>query len=628
MSIIKGIRQETIQLLVTLLIAGFTIVVTISPPNFIISLSNRLSDTYYSINPHSPDSRVVFASVDHASVKRIGRWPWNRKKIADAFKHLAQADVVALDIIFADPSENPDDDLYLAETLAEMNTITGFLFNGPLAHKLTEDEESDLMGSALIEVKGSHLPFVQSDIVELNIPEIRQNSVLTGTLNTLPDPDELFRRYPIAYVSQGSVLPTLGVQSIRLLLNKDVYINAEEGKTEVHIDQRSIDIDDRGFTRINFYPEKSYQVISFADIVNGKYSDEFFAKKVVIVGITEAGITDIRATPLGQFPGPLMHYTFISNFLGDHLLENKRWLILVLTTVAALIPLLLIRTCSTLALRVTITLFLMLLIHISGMLLYRHANLWVESFYPIIALILSTLYNEYGNFRQQENQSQFLRDAFNSYVSPALLDQISSQQVQLELGGTSRRATYLFTDIRNFSTHSENMNSTKLVEMINALFTPLTEEILNHQGTLDKYIGDAIVAIFNAPIEFEDHEYEACCAALGMMQRLQQFNQNQQLAGGPILDIGIGINTGEAHIGNMGSSFRFNYTAMGDSVNLASRLEGLNKTYQTHIIIGEQTWLAVKDRLQGQYIDTVTVKGKSQPENVYELFVGQEPIAI
>lgn len=603
----------------TLLIAGGVFALSLYPPSLVSTLSYRLTDTYYRFNTHTPDPQVVFVSVDHASVKRFGRWPWERQTLANLLASLARAEVVALDLIFGEPSQFPEEDLYLAEILATMNTITGFLFNGPQGSRMTESELSDLMASALVEVKGSHLPFIQSDIVELNLPEIRQAAVLTASLNTLPDDDELFRRYPIAFVTQGALLPTLGVQAMRLYKNQDLMVDGQTARAVISMGGVSIPVDTEGFAALNFYPVEQVAVVSFADLDSDALPSNYFEGKVVVVGITEAGITDIRATPMGQLPGPVLHYTFISNLLGDHLLHSSRLILGLLILLAALLPLGGERLVRSLGGRVLVGLATAICIYLLGVLAYRWTDQQIAILYPLLALLLSSLNTEYLSFRYHEGQSRFLRRAFTSYLSPHLLEQLSSDKLQLQLGGTTQYASYLFCDIRNFSALSERLQSSQLVALINNLFTPLTAEILGHQGTLDKYIGDSIVAIFNAPVEIDDHEYQACMAALSMMERLAEFNLQQHQQGGAELDIGIGINSGEAHIGNMGSTFRFNYTAIGDAVNLASRIEGLNKVYETHILIGESTYQAVKERLACSYIDTVLVKGKIHKEPIYQL---------
>ncbi|MGE4398619.1 MAG: CHASE2 domain-containing protein [Campylobacterales bacterium] len=585
--------------------------------------SLKFNDTNYLLNKKTPSEQVVTLLVDEKSINKYGRWPWDRAVFAEGIQKLAQAKAVALDIVFSEKSTEISDKK-LANTISEMdNVIGGFFLRQYATEKQTASDIDTLSNSALERVKDAQ-HFYEIANAEINIKPILEAVKLSACFSTSPDKDQLFRRYPLAFIYEKNIYPSLSVQTLRLTQNQDMETNSTRLGNTAQIGEKKIFFDDTGFAKLNYYPLSSYKSISFADVMSGKIAPEFFKDKIVIVGISESGISDIRATPLGQIPGPILHATFISNYLQGDLLKSYEKLEPITILLFLLTPFLLTFFIKKISIRIAVYVISYAAFFIGLKSLYLHHNIWFDGFYPLIALIASAALNEFLTFRIEEDKARFIKSAFSSYLSPQLLDALVQNPDKLSLGGEAKEITIFFSDIRNFTTISESLTPTALVALLNRYFTPMTDIVLKSGGLLDKYIGDAIMAFFNAPVAVNDHPARTCKMALEMIAKLKELNIELQKEGLPLINIGAGINTGQAVVGNMGSEDHFNYTAIGDSVNLASRLEGLNKTYGTSIIISEFTKAHLDDTFLTRKLESVLVKGKTIPVTIYELLDNNE----
>lgn len=585
--------------------------------------SLKFNDTNYLLNKKTPSEQVVTLLVDEKSINKYGRWPWDRAVFAEGIQKLAQAKAVALDIVFSEKSTEISDKK-LANTISKMdNVIGGFFLRQYATQKQTASEIDTLSNSALERVKDAQ-HFYEIANAEINIKPILEAVKLSACFSTSPDKDQLFRRYPLAFIYEKNIYPSLSVQTLRFTQNQDIKTNSTRLGNTAQIGEKKIFFDDTGFAKLNYYPLSSYKSISFADVMSGKIAPEFFKDKIVIVGISESGISDIRATPLGQIPGPILHATFISNYLQGDLLKSYEKLEPIAILLFLLTPFLLTFFIKKISIRIAVYIISYAAFFIELKSLYLHHNIWIDGFYPLIALIASAALNEFLTFRIEEDRTRFIKSAFSSYLSPQLLDALVQNPDKLSLGGETKEITIFFSDIRNFTTISESLTPTALVALINRYFTPMTDIVLKSGGLLDKYIGDAIMAFFNAPVAVKDHPARTCKMALEMIAKLKELNMELQKEGLPLINIGVGINTGQAVVGNMGSEKHFNYTAIGDSVNLASRLEALNKTYGTSIIISEFTKAHLDDTFLTRKLESVLVKGKTIPVTIYELLDNNE----
>ena len=580
------------------------------------SFSLRYNDTNFMLQTKQASDEIVFIAIDEQSVNRFGRWPWRRDVLAHAVDNLDSESLLVFDMVFSEPTPH---DIRLAESIAEQdNSLCGFF----LRHKATEslsEAQSELISNSSLErlssALGDKIRFVEGAEAEVNVESILSACTMSGTFSTLRDSDQLLRKYPLAFTFNGEIIPSLGTQALRMVFNKDI---SYEAAASYMIGNRLITTDERGFARINYYPLKSYNTHSFTELYDGTLSKEFLADKIVILGLSEVGLGDIRVTPIGPIPGALVHYTFISNVLQDQLLDENVYVTVLSLLFFLLLPLVWILIQSIYK-RVLFYITTYILFFTITKLVYLYFNLYLDAFYPLLALLFSAIVSETLLYRVQDLQIRFLKDAFTSYLSPQLLSKLVKDPQHLKLGGEKKELTIFFSDIRSFTSISEKMDAQKLTHYLNRYFTPMSDIVTKHNGMIDKYIGDALMAFYNAPVDVKGHASDACETALEMLEALERLNVQFDKEGLPPIEIGIGLNTAEVVVGNMGSQKRFNYTVIGDGVNLASRVEGLNKIFGTKILITEETKAQIDDTFLTRPLEKLRVKGKEEEVMLYEL---------
>lgn len=621
-------KQQGIYLLALSLLA-FVCLVALRPPVVVQSLASAISDGYFQWNERQPADQLVFIEIENTSVKAFGRWPWSRDLIARGLHNLSAAEVVGLDMLFSEPTLDHLD-AELASVLENLPAIGGVFLNGPQAKQLDQVAYSQVLHSSLMQTDNPQL--IDSERAELPIAVLREALPFLAALNIAPDADQKFRHYPLAFWLQDAVLPNLGVQMWRLGRYEDLQLKG----TQAVLGEQQLPVDQKTRARINYYPKDAWQRIAFAELMQPDWDPQRLAGRWVLVGVSEAGVTDLRATPIGQLAGPLVHLTFLSNLLDNSLLTDISGWSLLFTLLLVFFFLTLIWQLSHPWLRLVLSLLLGLGIYTLAVAGYIFLNLWLEVFYPLLFLLLAVLASEIWFFVANRAETAYLRSAFSSYVAPSLVDKLVQQGAELQLGGKRQQLTVLFSDLRNFTPTTELLATEDLVRHLNRYFGLMIDEVHRYEGTLDKLMGDAVMALFNAPLADEDHAYHACLAAAGMMQALEVFNQNYAPDDPHYLRMGLGINTGEAIVGNIGATNRFNYTAIGDAVNTAARLESttkeVNLTWQAakqagetlpcdevDILIGVETYAAVKDRLTCYPVTGLQLKGKSQAQNAWVL---------
>ena len=607
--------------LIGLSVAFFVVLLHLYKVDPFESFALRFNDINFTWQTKKISKKVVFVAIDEPSVNRFGRWPWDRKILAQGIEKLYQADVVMMDMIFSEPT-NEEADAYLGDALASLNgSVCGFFLRQNATQDITDEELEILSDSSLdllmTQVSSSKEPnFLYAPYAEMNIPVIMQGCSLNGSFTTVAAADHLFRSYPVAVYFQGVLYPSLAIQALRLVYDQDIE---KIDKHKLKLGDRVIPVDQNGLVRLNFYHYDQYKIISFLDVYNGKIKPEFFKGKMVVLGITEVGAGDVAPTPIGNIPGPLLHYTFLSNFLENQLIKEYPLYEYVLIVSMAFLPLLLVFFIRSVLFRTLINIFLYLLVYLVGRYLFIKYNIYIDLFFPLIAFLLALIGIEVVAFMFAQRDERFLKDAFSSYLSGDLMQELIKNPQALRLGGEKKELSILFSDIRSFTTISESITPEELIKLLNRYFTPMTNAVLEKKGMLDKYIGDAVMAFFNAPVDVPDHADKACESALLMIERLRKLNKELVEEGLFEIHIGIGINTAEVIVGNMGSDTRFNYTVIGDGVNLASRVEGLTKNYGVNILITEFTVRKLQKRFLYRKIEPVQVKGKEEAVVLYEL---------
>ncbi len=449
-----------------------------------------------------------------------------------------------------------------------------------------------------------------------------------GYFNVVPDPDGTVRRVPVVARFDGNYYPSLDMAAALAfsglsLDNADLFFSPE-GLERIDFGKEIIPTDLDGYVQIDYHGRaKTYPYFPIADVVQGKVSAAAFRDKLVLIGPTAIGIGDMAVTPFQQsdYPGVEVHANLIDNILnGEFIRRGFRekvidvFFILLFSIGAGALLSIVPPTRATAVLLIFLGFFLWLTYS-----LFANHRIWIAAFIPTATLFINYAAIVSYRFFFEEREKKRIRGAFQQYLAPSLINQLLEHQEMLQLGGQEKELTVMFSDIRGFTTLSEGLPPAKLVALLNEYLSEMTDTIFRQWGTLDKYIGDAIMAFWNAPYPQPDHAERACLAALQMITALKKLQAGWAAEGRPSIDIGVGINSGPALIGNMGSKHRFNYTIMGDSVNLASRLEGLNKEFATRLIISESTYEKVRDKFVARELDFIRVKGKMKPVRIFEL---------
>jgi adenylate cyclase len=439
--------------------------------------------------------------------------------------------------------------------------------------------------------------------------------------------------------AQGTTLPSLSFEMLRVVVGADTILIKTDmaGIKSLVVKGLPIPTDLHGQLWIHFARRDTSIAVSALDLFEGRVPPEKVAGKLVLIGTSAAGLNDIKTTPVDlAMPGVEIHAQVLESAL-THAVLSQPYYSKALEFLAALIFGILVIALAPMFGPITLVavgaLFATLLIGTSWFFYTQH-RLLIDFTYPLLSTTSIYLTLIFSSFVREQAQRRQIRSAFGQYLSPAVVEQLAQSPEKLVLGGEERVMTILFSDMRGFTSISETYKSDPqgLTALMNRFLTPLTDAILDRKGTIDKYMGDAIMAFWNAPLDDKAHQLNACEAALDMLERVASLNQEREVeakeAGRPFipLNVGVGLNTGTCVVGNMGSNTRFNYSVFGDSVNLASRLEGQSKEYGFPIIVGSNTALAVKDKFAILELDFITVKGKNEPEVIYAI-AGREDIA-
>jgi adenylate cyclase len=626
--------------------------------------------------PLVPGNETAIAAIDEKSISELGRWPWPRSTIARLVDLLKKggAKAIGFDIVFSEPDDradlktidaltaemkksgvtdskvlnllqrrraSADTDTILATSIQQAGNITlGYFFHfsqqeneNELAHITQyrmEDHAARIVNSRYSVVNSlsgtpndGYLP--RAFAPETNISILTSAAQNSGFFNTLPDSDGSNRWAPLVVALGENYYSSLAVSMICSYLDFPVLsLNLESyGANSIGIGEKTIPTNESGQLLINYLgPPRTFPHYSVADILSGKIPPDTFRDNIVLVGATAVGIYDLRVTPFSStFPGVEIHATVIDNILHENFLTHSSFIRMI--DVGAIIlfglimglPVSRLRPISGMA---SALLIIAVFIAMNFLAFFRF-NVWLNLVYPLITMMMIYLGITIYHYFKEEQEKKKIRGAFQYYLTASVINEMLKNPGKLKLGGDRRNLTVLFSDIRGFTTISEKMTPEDLVMLLNEYLTAMTNQVFRHDGLLDKYMGDAIMAVFGAPLDQPDHARRACLTALAMIRELRRLQNKWKAEGRPVFDIGIGINSGEMVVGNMGSAMRFDYTVMGDMVNLGSRLEGANKEYGTNIIISEFTYNHVKDTICCREIDSVRVKGKTRPVRIFEL---------
>ena len=621
-----------------------------------------------------PAGDVAIAAIDEKSLATQGRWPWSRGTMADLVKRIDTlgAKAIVFDVFFseaenrgalaqiarleaeqgvADKTASPyravkralATDAAFAAAIADSGKVvlaSVFLLDEAEARHLSLEEHARARASidehAVPTIRQSgggsmhDWPALHARGAVVNLPELTRGARYVGHINSMSDRDGTVRWAPLVIQYGDIFYPSADVQAVRLYRgDAPLAMHADSGGIAgLEIGRQFISTDEAGRVLIRYHgPAGTIPTTSIADIFAGNIAPTAVKDKIVIIGATAQGIGDIRVTPFGaSYPGVEIRANTIQNLIDNDFNYRPGWMSVIDVAVLLLLgiglsialPRLPMRNAALVAAGV-ITLYI-----VFAYVLFRTYHVWIAVVYPTVLLLALFVYTTVAKYIGAERDRRQIKSAFAHYVPAAIVDEIAQNANSLALGGEKRELTVLFSDIRGFTGIAETLPPENLVQLLNMYLTQMTEKVFAHDGLLDKYIGDAIMAVYGAPIARAEHARLACQTAVAMFGALTKLQAQWPQRGLPNIDIGVGINTGAMIVGNMGSSDRFNYTVIGDAVNLGSRIETLNKAYGTHILLSESTYNAVKEDFPYlREIDHVRVRGRQERVRLFELMLAE-----
>lgn len=654
--------SKRIPIFIGFLFICIAIWVLITPSKFIHSFTDRLDNLGYDLqlrtrvltSPQQPESPVAIIDIDDKSLNIEGRWPWPRSKLAKLVDELQKqgAAVIAFDIFFSEKEANIadvllstltqknlintqlatqlkqsiplfDEDKILAQSLSQAQSVLAIGF---LPHNQTENNlPPPILTLSPIELK--QLDIVRAKGYISNIPLLQQAAKGGGFINIFPDFDGIIRRAPLIMEYKGNIYPALALQAVISFSDEPIAlitpIYDKIAKLEgIKLGSRVIPTDERGQVLIPFIGKSyTFHYYSATDILHGKIPANTFLGKILFIGTSATGLGDLHATSIqNPFPGVEIQATLVNGILEHNFSYKPAWtlgadliLTLILGIIAAIFfPYLGPRTLS------------LIIVLLPPGLLFLNNWIWIKSglilsfLVPVILVLIIAIFNIIYGYLFETRRREQLKTMFGQYVPEKHIDEMLKTSSDYGLHGEDREMSVLFADIRNFTSISEGMSASELVDMLNTFFTPMTEIIFKHRGTIDKYVGDLIMAFWGAPLKDKNHRRHAIESALEMQIKVKEMQPLLAARNWAEIKIGIGINSGDMSVGDMGSRYRRNYTVLGDSVNLASRVEGLSKYYGADIVVTEET-RKNQTRFVFRQLDKVRVKGKKQGIAIYEV---------
>jgi len=660
-------HQQWFRFPLVILMAVLAFAIALIRPDFTEQIELKLLDQHFKMRgviPHNP--KVIIVAVDDNALTEVGRWPWSRDKIAIIVNRILgehQAKVLGFDIVFSEEQLNPlkeslrllseakradknvthwlqkhqsmgDVDARLEEVFKKYHDrlVPGYFFypegsRVPELAKKNLDKQLALMQNSAITSEFSDdaismIPRLAA--VEGNLPRFTKQADAVGFFNFFPDTDGTVRRIPLMVERDGYVYPSLDMQLLRIFKDwpaLSVKVGVD-GVEELYLGDQNIRTDATGSMLFNHYgPGYTFQHISAADVLYDRVPKGVLKDAVVLLGVTAVGVFDYRPSPFDSvFPGVEGHAAAISNILNDEEIYRPDLMdaieLLAVFFLALLCGRLVIGSGPVLQ---SISIFgVPLLLWGLSTWLFISFGIWLQVTYLLFAIVLATVPVTLLEYVIESRKRAFIHDAFSHYLAPKVVEDLAKHPDMLKLGGEEKYMTAFFSDIAAFSSFSEQLEATALVHFLNQYLTEMSDIILKHGGTIDKYEGDAIVAFFGAPMDMQDHALNCVLAAMEQQEALQRLRKQWAEEGYPELNIRIGMNTGPMVVGNMGTQTYMNYTMMGDHVNLAARLEGVCKVYRVPILMSKDSYTQIRERVAARFVDRVQVVGREEPVDVYE----------
>jgi adenylate cyclase len=649
------------RLLCLALLIGFAALRIIDPAP-VEEIRVRVFDAFQRVDPRQKTERpVTIVDIDDKSLEKLGQWPWPRTRIADLVTELTRlgAVVIAFDAVFSEPDRLnpavaadtfrnldeetrarlralPSNDEVFADAIRRSRVVLG---ESGLPEEITAlDKTLPVTGLAMLGEEPQRFMFDFPGLLR-NVPVLEHAAAGRGLFTIKPERDGIIRRVPMIMQAQGQTMPSLTFEMLRVATGSGtILIKAEKaGITSLGIKGFQIPTDHNGQLWIHYARNDASLYVPAINVLEKNVAPDMIAGKLVLIGTSAVGLNDIKTTPVSRaMPGVEIHAQVLESALTGALISQPIYGIVIEFTTALLFGLLVIAFAPLFGPVTLVALGAAFATALLGTSVYFYSQhrLLIDFTYPLLSTTAIYLTLIFASFVREQQQRKEIRGMFAQYMSPVLVEQLAQSPEKLVLGGEERVMTIMFSDVRGFTTISETYKHDPqgLTALMNRFLTPLTNAILARKGYVDKYMGDAIMAFWNAPLDDKEHEINACAAAIDMLEKMGEVNKEREQEatdGGHVyipLNVGVGLNTGIGVVGNMGSDLKKNYSVLGDSVNLASRLEGQTKEYGFPIIVGSTTALAVKDKFAILELDFIMVKGKTEPEVIYAI-AGREDVA-
>lgn len=620
----------------------------------------------------TPGPYVSLAVIDEKSLAKEGKWPWPRGKMATLISKLSDAGarVITFDIVWSEPDDNralkavedieheaeafeikserfdryiaelksqADEDMLLADAIkkSKARVVLGYFFQTDYESSRHIDEkqipihQENILNSRYIYVRSrspdmdDSIRFPEPLAPQSNIGVISNAAEYAGTFNMVPDKDGIVRQMPSIFKFRDELYAPISIMSVSAFLDSPPSVELANGTVDaLRIGELLIPTDGEGRIAINYRGEtNTFPHISATDILHDNIPEDTFKGKIVLVGVTATGAYDLRFTPFELFPGLEIHANVIDSILTEDFLYQPAAVelldILAIVVGCIFLGIVVPRTGVTLgAMSFCVAFFGYYLL---CQYLFTNSGWILNLIYPLSAYLLIYISITAYEYFSESKQKRFIKGAFSTYLAPTVVKQLMDSPEKLKLGGEERQITAFFSDVQGFTGISEKLTPGELVDLLNEFLTEMTDIILKYQGTVDKFEGDAIIAMFGAPIDMENHAEVAAKASIDMQKRLVELREHWKDVGKPELEMRIGLDTGPAVVGNMGSASRMDYTMMGNTVNTAARLEGVNKIYGIYTLIGETTYEEAGDGVVCREIDSVNVVGKQEPVKIYQI---------
>lgn len=651
--LLKGLRRFGIGRIVGLLLLVSFLALRVWDPRPVEALRQKSFDIYQLMHPRAEREDLVgIVDIDERSLLALGQWPWPRTVMADMVSKITGlgGTVIGFDVLFPEPDRSspevaattfqglddatrerlqrlPSNDAVFADAIRASRVVlgqSGYRVSGaaPIARPAAQTPIATLGPDPLAFL-------VDFPHLLRNLPVLDEAAQGHGLFSISPEADGTVRRIPVVAAANQNVVPSLSLEMLRVATGAGAILIRTDlsGVRSVSVHDFEIPTDGKGRIWLHFSNPDLGRYISAIDLLQDRVPADRIAGKMVLIGTSAAGLLDLKVTPVHPaLPGVELHAQLLESALTRSTLSRPSYTAVVEIVLAALLSLAVIA----LAPKVSAGPLFLLGGTIAALTLsmswycFLSLNLLIDYTFPLTSSFLVYAVLICTNYMTVSADRRWIRSAFSQYLSPDLVEQLAHSPERLTLGGEQRELTVLFSDIRGFTAVSETYKDDPqgLTALINRLFTPLTKDIVRHHGTIDKYMGDAIMSFWNAPLPDASHEAHACEAALTMLESLRAFNDRREAEDARMvtpLRIGIGLNTGLCVVGNFGSDQHFNYSVLGDPVNLASRLEGLTKEYGVPIIIGERTAQAVRSQFAVLELDHLQIRGKQEPERIFAL---------